>query len=76
LIDRSLLDTAARQRLRDEEAAQAQWLTQLDATRHDVGALQNAPQLSAVQRDQAVRALIDERYAGTDRLRVRALLGL
>jgi lipase chaperone LimK len=76
LIDRRALDAAALQRLQDEEADQARWQTQLDATRRDVALLQQAPQLSAVQRDHAVRTLIDERYAGNDRLRVRALLGL
>ncbi|MCH7342643.1 lipase chaperone [Pelomonas sp. CA6] len=76
LIDRNSLDAAALQRLREEEAYQAQWQTRLDAARQALRQLDRDGQLSEPQRRQARQALLEQRFDTAERRRAAALLGL
>lgn len=75
-IDRSQLGPAALARLRAEEAAWADWQQRLEAARREVASLQAAPELSPLQRDQAIARLIAQRFDVQEAVRVRALLHL
>ncbi|MBB4843375.1 lipase chaperone LimK [Paucibacter oligotrophus] len=75
LIDRSRLDAAALGRLQEEEAAQARWQARLKAAAAQLQALRQDSQLSELQRRQAIQALIEQSFEGSERLRARALLG-
>jgi lipase chaperone LimK len=75
-IDRSRLDAAALARVQAEDAAWADWQRRLEAARREVQALQTAPELSALQRDEAIARLIAQRFDAKEAVRVRALLHL
>jgi lipase chaperone LimK len=76
LIDRSALSAAAQQRLAAEEARQADFQHKLTQARAALPALQQAPELSAPQRQQAVQAWLDQHFDAAEQRRVRALLAL
>lgn len=76
LIDRSALSAAAQQRLAAEEARQAGFNHKLAQARAALPALQQAPELSELQRQQAVQAWLDEHFDTDEQRRVRALLAL
>lgn len=70
------LGQEAAARLAAEEQAQAQWQQRLNEARQAVERLSTAPELSAVQRQEAAQTWLNEHFQGTDRLRASALLGL
>lgn len=70
------LGAEAANRLAAEERAQAEWTQRLNQARLTVERLSAAPELSAVQRQEAAQAWLNEHFQGTDRLRASALLGL
>jgi hypothetical protein len=76
LIKRSALSPAAQQRLAEEEAAQADWALRLNQARVALQVLQRAPELSALQRGQAVDDWLVAHFDASQQRRVRALLGL
>lgn len=75
-IDPATLSADARARLQAEDAAWADWQRRLEAARRDIAALQAAPQLSPLQRDEAIARLIAQRFDVHEAVRVRALLHL
>jgi lipase chaperone LimK len=75
-IDTARLDALALARLQAEDAAWAAWQRRLEAARREVQALQAAPELSALQRTQAIERLLAQRFDAQEALRVRALLHL
>jgi lipase chaperone LimK len=75
-IDRTQLGPEALSRLQAEEAAWADWQRRFDSARHEIDALQAAPELSAPQRAQAIERLIAQRFGAQEAARVRALLHL
>jgi lipase chaperone LimK len=76
LIDRRALSPQAQQRLAAEEAGQAAFERKLAQAREAVGGLQQAPELSEVQRQQAVQNWLDAHFDAAEQRRVRALLSL
>jgi lipase chaperone LimK len=66
----------AAERLREEDLAQIAWQTRLDNARDTVHRLRHAPELSELQRDQAVEQWLAQNFSASERLRVRALLNL
>lgn len=70
------LGPEAANRLQLEERAQAEWNQRLNAARMAVERLSSAPELSAVQRQEAIQTWLDTQFHGTDRLRASALLGI
>lgn len=70
----ALPDAIARQAAVDAEWQQ--WRQRLEAARTHVAQLQQAPELSATQRTEAVAAYVNSQFSGTELLRVKALLKL
>lgn len=70
----ALPDAALRQA--EVDAEWLQWRQRLEAARAQVAQLQQAPELSATQRTEAVAAYINSQFSGTEQLRVKALLKL
>jgi lipase chaperone LimK len=70
------LGEEAADRLQAEERAQAEWNQRLADARLSIERLAGAPELSAVQRQEAAQSWLNEHFQGTDRLRASALLGL
>lgn len=70
----ALPDAALRQAEVDAELKQ--WQQRLEAARSQVARLQQAPELSGVQRTEAVTAYVNSQFSGTELLRVKALLKL
>lgn len=66
----------APQRLSQADAEWAGWERRLSSAREQISALQSAPQLSPLQREQAVDRLLNEQFDERERMRVRALLQL
>ncbi|MFM2083532.1 MAG: hypothetical protein RLY95_350, partial [Pseudomonadota bacterium] len=58
------------------DAEWQQWRQRLEAARAHVAQLQQAPELSAIQRTEAVVAYINSQFSGTELLRAKALLKL
>jgi lipase chaperone LimK len=75
-IDRTRLDPAALARLRQEDAAWADWQRRLALAQREARALQAAPELSELQRQQAVERLIAQQFDAQEAVRARALLQL
>ncbi|MGC4078814.1 MAG: lipase chaperone [Rubrivivax sp.] len=76
LIDATRLDSAARQRLADELAAQARWAERIAAARAELDRLQRQPGLDEAQRHQAAEQLLAAEFTDDrERLRARGLLG-
>ena len=75
-IDRKSLSADALERLRQEEAAWADWERRLAEARRDIAALQAAPELSDLQRRQSIARLLAQRFDASEAMRVRALLQL
>ena len=75
LIDRSTLDPAALARLAQEEAEQARWQARLSDARAELQRINSAPELSDVQRQLALQALL-QGFNAQERVRAAALLGL
>jgi lipase chaperone LimK len=69
-----LPDAALRQA--EVDAEWQQWRQRLEAARAHVAQLQQAPELSATQRTEAVVAYINSQFSGTELLRAKALLKL
>jgi lipase chaperone LimK len=69
-----LPDAALRQA--EVDAEWQQWQRRLEAARAQVAQLQQAPELSATQRTDAVAAYISSQFSGTELLRAKALLKL
>ncbi|MEY4585217.1 MAG: hypothetical protein RJB10_1714 [Pseudomonadota bacterium] len=69
-----LPDAALRQA--EVDAEWQQWQRRLEAARAQVAQLQQAPELSATQRTDAVAAYINSQFSGTELLRAKALLKL
>lgn len=70
----ALPDAALRQA--EVDAEWLQWRQRLETARSQVAQLQQAPELSATQRTEAVTAYINSQFSGTELLRVKALLKL
>jgi lipase chaperone LimK len=64
------------ERLRLEEAQWADWERRLAAARLRLREMAAAPELSALQREQAQAAYLAENFSGSELVRVRALLGV
>jgi lipase chaperone LimK len=75
-IDRRSLSADALERLKQEDAAWADWERRLAETRREVAALQAAPELSDLQRRQSIDRLLAQRFDTSEAIRVRALLQL
>ncbi|MED5621315.1 lipase chaperone [Ideonella sp. BN130291] len=75
-IDRTRLDPAALARLQQEDAAWADWRRRLALAQREARALQAAPELSDLQRQQALERLITQQFDAQEAVRVRALLQL
>ncbi|MDZ7812028.1 MAG: lipase chaperone [Ideonella sp.] len=75
LIDRSKLGDDALARLAQEEAQQAQWQARLSEARAELERINNADELSAIQRQRAQHALL-MRFNAREQVRAAALLGL
>lgn len=73
-IDRASLDPAALVRVQQADAEWADWQRRLEAARADVARLQAAPELSDLQRREAIDRLIAERFNASEAVRARALL--
>jgi lipase chaperone LimK len=69
-----LPDAALRQA--EVDAEWQQWQRRLEAARAQVAQLQQAPELSATQRTEAVAAYINSQFSGTELVRAKALLKL
>ncbi|MEY4911929.1 MAG: hypothetical protein RL761_1592 [Pseudomonadota bacterium] len=69
-----LPDAALRQA--EVDAEWQQWRQRLEAARVQIAQLQQAPELSATQRTEAVAAYINSQFSGTELLRAKALLKL
>lgn len=65
----------AAQRLQEEDEAQATWARKLAQARTELARLEAAPELSPLQKQQAIDAWLDGQFQGGERLRARALLG-
>ncbi len=70
----ALPDAALRQA--EVDAEWQQWQRRLEAARAQVAQLQQAPELSATQRTEAVAAYINSQFSGTELVRAKALLKL
>lgn len=70
------LGVEAAQRLKALDEEEARWARRLGQAQQQLGQLQKAPELSALQRQQAIERLLDEQFQPEERLRARALLGL
>ena len=70
----ALPDATARQAAVDAEWQQ--WRQRLETARTQVARLQQAPELSAIQRTEAVAVYINSQFSGTELLRAKALLKL
>lgn len=70
------LGQEAADRLRAEERAQAEWEQRLADARLAIERLSRAPELSPVQRQQAVQNWVSQHFQGSERLRASALLAL
>lgn len=70
------LGPEAAARLQALDQAQAAWAQKVAEARSQVTRLRGAAELSALQRQQAIDQLIDSRFAPSERLRARAVLGL
>ena len=70
----ALPDATARQAAVDAEWQQ--WRQRLETARTQVAQLQQAPELSAIQRTEAVAAYVNSQFSGTELLRAKALLKL
>jgi lipase chaperone LimK len=75
-IDRSALDPAALARLQQADAAWADWQRRLADAKQRIAALQSAPELSDLQKREAVDRLIAQQFDTHEAVRVRALLHL
>lgn len=70
------LHPQAAQRVAEVEAQWAQWEQRLAQARSEWARLVAAPELSAVQRDEAMARWLAQRFTPSELVRVRALLGL
>lgn len=70
----ALPDAALRQA--EVDAEWKQWNQRLETARSQIARLQQAPELSASQRADAVTAYLNSQFAGTELVRARALLKL
>lgn len=70
------LGTAAAQRLAALDQEEAVWQQRLQSTRVELKRLQQAPELSVQQREQAIADLLNQRFSPQEQLRARTLLGL
>jgi lipase chaperone LimK len=75
-VDRAALDAAALARVQQVDAEWADWQRRVADARREVQARQTAPELSDLQRREAIDRLLNERFQGNERLRARALLQL
>jgi lipase chaperone LimK len=75
-IDRSTLDAAALARVQQADAAWADWQRRLADAKQRIAALQAAPELSALQRSEAIERLIAQQFDASEAVRARALLHL
>ena len=66
----------AAERLRAEDQAEIAWQNRLDTARATLTRLRQAPELSEPQREQAVAQWLAQNFSETEKIRVRALLGL
>lgn len=73
-IDKASLPPEAAQRLRQEEAAWADWERRLGDAKREQAALQAHEEMSQVQRDEALSRYIQQRFKADELVRVRALL--
>jgi lipase chaperone LimK len=76
VIDRATLDPAALARLQQADAAWADWQRRLADAKQRIQTLQSAPELSDVQKREAVDRLIAQQFDTHEAVRVRALLHL
>lgn len=53
-----------------------QWEQRLSLAREKIGQLRQAPELSAVQRNQAIESYLSSQFQGEESIRARALLGM
>lgn len=67
---------AAAQRLREEDAQWAAWERRLLQAHAEIGRLQRAPELSELQRNEAIAGYLAAHFDERERLRVRALMRL
>jgi lipase chaperone LimK len=70
----TLPDAAQRQAAVDAEWQQ--WSQRLEAARHQIAKLQQAPELSVPQRLEAVAAYVTSQFSGSELIRAKALLKL
>lgn len=73
-IDKSTLTPDAAQRLRQEEAAWADWERRLGDARREQAALQSHEEMSQAQRDEALSRYIGQRFKADELVRVHDLL--
>jgi hypothetical protein len=73
-LDASTLDAAARERLAAEQAAWAEWERRLALARQQWQRLQNAPELSEVQRHDEFERWLPTQFDAAQARRVRALV--
>jgi len=67
---------AAAERLRLEDELAQRWDARMAMARAELARLLQAPELSALQREQAIGQWLDQQFSGAERLRARALLGI
>lgn len=65
----------AAERLRLEDELARHWDARMALARAELARLQQAPELSALQRDQAIGRWLEQQFTEAERLRARALLG-
>jgi len=75
-IDRASLSPQALARVKEEDAAWADWQRRLADARREWAALQTDAGLSAAQRIEAIERYLGPRFSGSERLRVRAQVKL
>ncbi len=74
--NQTLLHPQAAEREAALQAQWQQWEQRVQMARVQIKALQQAPELSEPQREQAVQRYLAEQFQGTDLIRAKALLGL
>jgi lipase chaperone LimK len=70
------LGAEAAARLEAEDQTQAAWTNRLNDAHRMVQSLENAPELSAEQREQAIKQWMKANFTGSELVRANALLGL